>query len=1276
MSDDMSSFSMFELFRMEAEGQVKILVTGFSALHKDLSAELNMDEMVRAAHSLKGAARMVGNHGVADLSSIIEDELLQVKEGKSSFTDNRVSALMAAVEVVSSLSQLTEEELNSNSDKYLAEANAAETLLRASLGDEPTAGAVIETKNMQEQVANPDTATPASVDKEASSVVSDETEGFSMLRLFQIESQEQLALIKNALQGLESSAIDKDSLSTLMREANSIKNAARMVGLSEIGGLAGVIEDGMVACQEGGFDLSADYIRAMLQSIELIEEVLQFDEKELVDKIRTDYQTTFDDFEFRLIALLRDKSPAEVKTDHVVEPAQPETSSQTAPKELDNNDAAVQNDTAGSLENLSMLELFRIEAEGQVAILNEGLLALDETPGDLDVIEPLMRAAHSIKGAARMVALDSVVALAHVMEDCLVLAQEGKLTLDSDSIDGLLKGADFISDLSKIDQMEVEGWLNDKSEQLVSLQEAIGSIAKAADTVSEQVTVAPAKVEEQQAQPEAKPAPAKKVMDLADMSMLELFRVEADSQTNLLSEGLLNLEDEAGSPDAIEPLMRAAHSVKGAARMVGIDDVVRVAHVMEDSLVAAQEGKILLTSDDIDILLNSVDLIKNVSVLDDQALSDWFSQNQNVIDEHVAALQSILTGEKENRKPLQKTEINAAEATPATTEPAQTTEKVAPATQQKTATPASQAKAKEQVIRVSADKLTRMMGLAGELMVESRWLEPFAGSLLQLKRRQSEVLMALDGVRDALTGVELPERAMNFLVSAQRKALECRLTLSDRISDLDSFDRRASNLSGDLHREVIASRMRPFSDSANGFKRMVRDIAKSINKKVKFEIEGLDTAVDREVLEKIEAPLNHLLRNALDHGIETAEERALTDKPEIATITLSAVHMAGMLSIQIKDNGRGVPLEKLRAKVVKKGLVSEEMADGLSDEELLEFLFLPNFSTKDQVTELSGRGVGLDVVQDIMKEMRGTVRASSVFGEGTTFQMLLPLTLSVISALLVDVVGDSYAFPLSRVDRILSVPHTEIEIMEGRQYIRVGDELVGLVSAQQVFSQGDRIQAEDEDVYIVVISDRTNKYGVVVDRFLGQRELAVQSLDERLGKVPDINAGATLEDGTPTLIIDVEDMVRSIDFLIKGGRLHSVSSLHVVAANKHAKRILVVDDSITVREVERNLLKSRGYEVDVAVDGMDGWNAVRGGQYDLVVSDVDMPRMDGFELVSLIKNEPRLGKLPVMIVSYKDRPEDRARGLEVGADYYLTKGSFHDETLIEAVIDLIGEAGS
>jgi len=752
--------------------------------------------------------------------------------------------------------------------------------------------------------------------------------------------------------------------------------------------------------------------------------------------------------------------------------------------------------------------------------------------------------------------------------------------------------------------------------------------------------------------------------DLSGLSMRDLFRMEAESQTAILAQGLLELEKNNKSAENLESLMRASHSVKGAARIVGIDAVVDIAHVLEDCFVAAQHNEIQLTSEHIDLLLQAVDTIVKIAHLDDEKTRQWLRINKSQVDDLHNNLQAILSGDKLVEAPeiVVQADVEKSRQTPRNRRKTDLSDDDEVGES-----------ADERVIRINADRLTRIMGLSSEIMVESGWLRPFTDSMVLLKRRHAEMSNLLDSVKESIEQASVAEATRIQLIDAMKKLSDCRSMLSERLVDLDDYDRRNSKLSTKIYNEVVATRMRPFSDGIQTLPRMVRDVSRKLKKKVKLNIEGKNTAVDRDILENMKAPLMHLVRNAIDHGIESPKTRALAGKEEEGSVTISASHIGGMLSIIVEDDGQGIDFEKLRKKISAKKLASSDIVSSLTEAEMLEFLFLPNFSTKTRVTEISGRGVGLDVVRNHVQEMHGTVLAMTNPDGGLRFTIQLPLTLSVVTTVMVEISGEYYAFPLSRVDKLLSIAPEQISAVEGRQYVKVDDELVGLVPAYHILELEASSQHYDE-YHVIIVSDRLSRYGVVVDRFVGQRKLSVQALDPRLGKVQDISAAALSEDGQPVLIIDVDDLVRSIDSMTQGGPIGALKPLTEVMAHKVRKRILVIDDSLTVREIERKLLESYGYRVDVAVDGMDGWNAVRRTRYDLVITDVDMPRMDGIELVNSMKEDHQLKKLPIMIVSYKDRHEDRQRGLEAGADYYLTKGSFHDETLIDAVVDLIGEA--
>src|ERR1700712_64871 len=785
---------------------------------------------------------------------------------------------------------------------------------------------------------------------------------------------------------------------------------------------------------------------------------------------------------------------------------------------------------------------------------------------------------------------------------------------------------------------------------------------------------------------------------MRDASLFELFTLEAEAQTQVLSAGLLALERNPTQADQLEACMRAAHSLKGAARIVGVDAGVSVSHVMEDCLVEAQEGRLLLKPEHIDALLMGTDLLMRI------ASPGASTVGQGDIDGYVALMNDLVKpgarhpGVTTGLAPsmddlllanaqLLMASVQSAPGPAAVDAPQMQQPALADVPEPLPKVPVSEdpsgsraerrperrvAEGGERVLRVTAERLNNLLDLSSKSLVETQRLKPYLTAMQRVKRSQSGASRALDNL-EALLDASVDPDAQKALEEARRLLSEAQHLLIQQTSDLDEFGWQATQRAQLLYDTALACRMRPFADVLVGQARMVRDLGRSLGKQVRLEIDGEKTQVDRDVLEKLEAPLTHLLRNAVDHGIESPEQRLASGKPAEGLIKLKASHQAGLLVVELIDDGAGVDLERLRRSIVQRKLTAEEAAAQMSEEELLSFLFLPGFSMRDTVTEVSGRGVGLDAVQHMIRQRRGGVEMDQRAGQGSRFHLEVPLTLSVVRSLVVDVGGEAYAFPLAHIERMRDVRADEIVQLEGRQHFWHEERHVGLVAASQLLNRPPSQHPEDV-LKVVVIRERDSVYGVAVERFIGERTLVVLPLDPRLGKVQDISAGALLDDGSAVLIIDVEDMLRSVEKLLNTGRLERIDRRNRQVDLQVRKRVLVVDDSLTVRELERKLLLGRGYEVAVAVDGMDGWNALRAEDFDLLITDIDMPRMDGIELVTLLRRDSRLQSLPVMVVSYKDREEDRRRGLDAGADYYLAKASFHDDALLDAVVELIGGA--
>ncbi len=876
------------------------------------------------------------------------------------------------------------------------------------------------------------------------------------------------------------------------------------------------------------------------------------------------------------------------------------------------------------LGDFSMLELFLVEAQTQGAQMSEQLLELERSPNSPALLESLMRSAHSIKGAARIVELPSAVSVSHAMEDCFVAVQKGKLRLEHPQIDVLLSGVDLMLRLAR--SATFSG--GQGSESAAEVEEFLTTLATSL-------------------QGGAGPAVVGKGVGVGGAGGL-------DGEVS----GALKPADVVPTPVIAKPSIAVAEVV--ASPGVGVQN----RGGGTEALTGRVEGRSGADRGD----------GGGNGGVGGSGSRRTEVQDRGVVGGGLAGIGGGNLGEGEGwssgvtsflRSPGSESETAMVKRGDGGGGSSRGVRSAGGGS--------GAAGGKERFVRVSSENMNRLMGLAGESKVHSRWVAPFGETILRLKRQQSELAKILEQLREGLSARGEGDLLLGLADAAKKRSVDFQRSLTSKLVELELFDRRQTHVAAALYDAVLDCRMRPFSDLAQGFPRMVRDLGRSLSKKAGFELRGAGTRVDRDILEKLDAPITHLLRNALDHGIESPEERLRLGKPEEGVITLEARHSAGMLLVIVGDDGCGIDLGQVREVVVRRGLSVAATAAKLSDSELLDFLFLPGFTMKERVTEISGRGVGLDVVRDMVKEVRGKVRILTQLGRGTRFQLELPLTLSVMRVLMVLIGGEPYAFPLAGISRTARVKAEDLGVFEGRPAVMLGGRLVGLVKASEVLGLSGG-EEEGEEISVVELERGSDVYALVVDRFLGEREVVVHPLDSRLGKVHDISAGTILDDGTPALIVDVEDLVHSIESKIFGGDLKHVEAGKEEEQEVRARRILVVDDSLTVRELERKLLEARGYEVEIAVDGKEGWNKLVGGRFNLVISDVDMPRMDGIELVTMIKKDSRLSSIPVMIVSYKDREEDRRKGLEAGADYYLGKGSFHDQTLVNAVMDLIGPA--
>ena len=748
---------------------------------------------------------------------------------------------------------------------------------------------------------------------------------------------------------------------------------------------------------------------------------------------------------------------------------------------------------------------------------------------------------------------------------------------------------------------------------------------------------------------------------LDDFSLFELFRMEAEEQVRVLQSELIQLESGAATAATLEALMRASHSLKGAARIVGLDTVVHLTHSMEDRFVAAQAGR-ALDSGEIDRMLAAVDWLARLQATAEAETAAWLEANQAAIEACAAGL----SGSRETVSTPPEAPANhqmvQEKAGPAREQAPESVPVTLPAPSKSVSQNASEPDEdifaprsaqepgrRERTVRIAADRFDRLLSLASETLIASRQLAAQNDELSRIHRDLGKALHALEEHSQAAGLRTPPEREMERHVAR----------LANHIAEFDASGRANERTAEQLYRTVLAGRLRPFSEGITGVARLVRDTARELGKSVQLEVLGDRTRVDRDILERLEAPISHLVTNAIDHGIEAPGDRLAAGKPPEAHLRLHARHENGRLVITVADDGRGIHLEQLRQRIVRRNLVTAETAAGLSEAELYEFLFLPGFSTSEQVSAFSGRGVGLNVVQSVVQEASGSVTVTSDYGKGTAFRITLPITRSVVKVIRVQAEGELYAVPLVRIDLVANLEPTTFG---ERPTVRHGGQDVPVFVLGSLLGLSARSLPTGPAPLLFC-----GGVAFAVDRFVDEMELSVRGLDTRLGKIPGVSAASLDENGLPLLILDVEDLIQTA----LGRSDSDTPAPKGASATPH---ILIVDDSHTVREMQRRLLVRAGYSVSTAQNGQEAWNLLRLNDYDLLISDVDMPQMNGIELVSKIRENPRLASLPVIILSYKDREEDRRQGLDAGADFYLTKGNFKNDSFLQAVVDLIGTA--
>ncbi len=776
--------------------------------------------------------------------------------------------------------------------------------------------------------------------------------------------------------------------------------------------------------------------------------------------------------------------------------------------------------------------------------------------------------------------------------------------------------------------------------------------------------------------------------------IMEDFLIEAFEMNEQLDQDLVELEHNPEDLDLLNRIFRVAHTIKGSSSFLNLNILTHLTHNMEDVLNRARKGEIKITPDIMDVVLRSIDLMKTLLVTIRDTGSDTNNGKENEIEEAVKQLQAItsqnLEGVKETsgtkEAPKEENKEEAKEENKENKAKAPTAEN--PASDNPLADEPDLDYANMSAEEVEAE-IERLLNKRQEADKERRaqkkqeakqevtpTKEPPKTETPKAPKTETKAKAKADteenkapsiGVEQTVrVDVRRLDHLMNLigeLVLGKNRLIRIYSDVEERydgekfLEELNQVVSSISAVTTDLQLAVMKTRMQPVGKVFNKFPRMVRDLSRELGKSIELIIEGEETELDKSIVEEIGDPLIHIIRNSCDHGIEPLEERRRLNKPETGKVQLSAYNEGNHIVIKISDDGKGLDPVMLKEKAIEKGVISERDAEGMSDREAFNLIFKPGFSTAKVVSNVSGRGVGMDVVKTNIEKLNGIIEIDSEVGVGTTQKLKIPLTLAIIQALLVGVQEEYYAIPLSSVLETVRISQDEIYTVDGKSVLRLRDEVLSLVRLSDIFKV-DAILESNSDVYVVIIGLADQKIGVIVDYLIGQEEVVIKSLGYYLKNTRGI-AGATVRgDGKITLIVDVGammDMAKSIKV--------NITTLMNESENTKSKNspsdyiVLAIDDSSTDRAIIRKCLKPLGITLLEATNGLEGLEMLKNGDKipDAILVDIEMPKMDGYTFASEVRKYNKFKNLPLIAVTSRVTKTDRMRGVESGMTEYITK---------------------
>jgi two-component system, chemotaxis family, sensor kinase CheA len=901
--------------------------------------------------------------------------------------------------------------------------------------------------------------------------------------------------------------------------------------------------------------------------------------------------------------------------------------------------------------------IFKAEADTYIQSINDGLLQLElATATERETrLREMNRMAHSMKGAARAVGITMIETVSHYLEAVFASMATHAHPLTPAMGDTLYDGLDVI-----------QAHLADAP----PAQAVITDVLSRLERLVAQVEAPPRDLDQDSSEFPALSDDSGEFAAVSD-DLLNIFWVEVGEHLSALNTALLNIEmaKDADKPALLREMNRIAHSMKGAARAVGFTVIETISHHMEALFQAGLSEDFDFTPTIADTLYDGLDLIQNVVNGD--------PNQETVVNRVLTDLQAHVYGDDPDAPLSGDDPVPSPSDTPTITIPPA----LMTSTVEMGATSTVMMRPPEDTVRVSVNKLDQLMADSSELLVARMQAEQRQALLRRLRQDHARWQREWRSVRASY--IRLARRLQQqedqladematlfrFLEANQQYLTESNRQLAQLGNLLAQDNMQLATLADQLQDNVSRLRMMPFENVIGGFQRMARDLARDLGKRVHLDIVGAGVDIDKTVLDALKDPLLHLLRNAIDHGLEMPHIREQKGKARGGYVTLSVEQRGSEINIRIADDGQGIDVRAIRQKAVERGIITAPEADVMSDDEAQMLIFHSGFSTSQNVTALSGRGLGMDIVRTRVEGLRGRVHVHSEREQGTSVTVTVPVSLTRLRVILLEIGGEQYAIPSIMVERMQTLASTAIFTAEGQEMITLNDRPLPLVSLAAVLDVP-RTNPRDDRVHVLALQTADRAVAFEVDALISEIEIVLKPLGDELAGAPFVAGAALLGTGAVLIVLDANDLVRRATGMGMVVRQRIMARAPEVVTRTRA-RILVVDDSITTRTLEKNILEAEGFDVVVAIDGVEAWSQLPEITPDLVITDVEMPNMDGFELTRRIKASADFQQMPVILLTSLSQPDQREAGLTAGADAYLVKSRFEQRDLLDTIQRLL-----